>query len=125
MTALKVLVVDDNEAHGEGLAELLGLGGFEAYHVFTGGEGLEFIQSFPVDAVLLDLNLPDISGYEVCRRLRANPETANIAVVFHTAVDASLRQNHQGDAFLTYPVDTSHVFHVIRGCVAKRRQEIA
>jgi len=84
-TTLKVLVIDDNQAHAEGLAELLQLAGFESSFALTGGEGLEAARSLEVDAVLLDMNLPDLNGFEVCRRLRRDPKTAGIAVVFHTA----------------------------------------
>ena len=70
---LKVLVIDDNQAHSEGLAELLQLAGFEASYVLTGGEGLEAARRLSVDAVLLDMNLPDMNGFEVCRRLRRDP----------------------------------------------------
>jgi DNA-binding response OmpR family regulator len=118
---LKVLVIDDNEAHAEGLAELLGLAGFEATHVLTGAEGIETARRLSVDAVLLDMNLPDMNGFEVCRRLRRDPQTTNIAVVFHTAQGSVPGARHEGDAFLTYPVAMSEVYSVIRASVERRR----
>jgi DNA-binding response OmpR family regulator len=120
MSSIRVLVIDDNEAHAQGLAELLALSGFDALYATTGNRGLELALSESVDAVLLDLNLPDMSGYEVCHRLRSEPATANIAIVFHTAAD-STGVDQQGDAFLTYPVEMGHICHVIQGCVARRR----
>ncbi len=74
-----------------------------------------------LDAVLLDVRIPDLNGYEICRRLRLDGRTANIAVVFHSAAEP-VGRDHQGDAFLTYPVETSHIVSVIRGCVARRSQ---
>ncbi len=118
---LKVLVIDDNEAHAEGLAELLGLAGFEATHVLTGSEGIETARTLAVDAVLLDMNLPDMNGFEVCRRLRRDPRTTNIAVIFHTAQGSVPGARHEGDAFLTYPVAMSEVYAVIRDSVERRR----
>ena len=123
MSVIKVLVIDDNEAHAQGLAELLELSGFSAIYSTTGKKGLELALSQSVDAVLLDLNLPDMSGYEVCHRLRSGPATANIAIVFHTAADSAGVDN-QGDAFLTYPVEMGHICHVIQGCVARRKTGI-
>jgi DNA-binding response OmpR family regulator len=117
---IKVLVIDDNEVHAQGLAELLAISGFGAIYATTGKKGLQLARSESVDAVLLDLNLPDMSGYEVSHRLRSEVATANIAIVFHTAAD-STRVDHQGDAFLTYPVEMGHICHVIQGCVARRR----
>jgi DNA-binding response OmpR family regulator len=122
--AIKVLVIDDNKAHAEGLAELLGLAGFEASHVLTGGEGIESARTLSVDAVLLDMNLPDMNGFEVCRRLRRDPRTAYIAVIFHTAQGSVPGARHEGDAFLTYPVAMSEVYSVIRGSVERRRSRI-
>ncbi|HXC97500.1 MAG TPA: response regulator [Edaphobacter sp.] len=120
LSIIKVLVIDDNEAHAQGLSELLELSGFAAIYAVTGEKGIELALSESVNAVLLDLHLPDMTGYEVCRRLRSHPATANLAIVFHTAAD-SATVDHQGDAFLTYPVEMGHICHVIQGCVARRR----
>ena len=122
--ALKVLVIDDNKAHAEGLAELLGLAGFSAAHVLTGNEGIEQARMNSVDAVLLDMNLPDMNGFEVCRRLRRDPKTANVAVVFHTAQGSVPGARHEGDAFLTYPVAMTEVYSVIRASVQRRRSRM-
>jgi len=121
---LKVLVIDDNEAHAEGLAELLQLAGFEASHALTGSEGITAALSLAVDAVLLDMNLPDLNGFEVCRRLRRDPRTVGVAVVFHTAQGSVPGARHEGDAFLTYPVEMSQVYATIRESVARRRSRM-
>ena len=75
-----------------------------------------------VDAILLDLGLPDMNGYEVCKRLRSNAKTTNIAVIFHTGTQEGYYPDHQGDAFLTYPIAFSELFSVIQGCVARRQR---
>ena len=85
MDAIRVLVIDDNEAHAEGLAELLNLAGFESYHALTGNEGVDLAQVLDIDAILLDMNLTDMTGYDVCHELRKDPRTANIAIVFWSA----------------------------------------
>jgi len=121
---LRVLVIDDNRAHAEGLAELLCLAGFEAWHVHTGSEGLEAARSRSVDAVLLDMNLPDMNGFEVCRQLRRGVRTASIAVVFHTAQGSTPGARHEGDAFLTYPVAMSEVYATIRASIERRKSRM-
>lgn len=118
---LRVLVIDDNKAHAEGLAELLSLSGFEASCVLTGAEGVEAARRLGVDAVLLDMNLPDMNGFEVCRRLRRDPRTSPIAVVFHTAQGSVPGSRHPGDAFLSYPVAMKEVYATIRQAVQRRR----
>ena len=119
MPPIRVLVIDDREAHASGLAELLQISGFEASYVTTGLGGLQIASSAPLEAILLDIQLPDVNGYEVCRRLRSDALTADIAVIFHSAAEPAVN-GHEGDAFLTYPVETSHISNVIRGCVARR-----
>jgi len=125
MEKIKVLVVDDNKAHAEGLAELLGLSGFDSSFVLTGLDAVEIAEQQSVDAVLLDMGLPDIKGYEVCRRLRINPVTANVAIIFHSGSQPLPLRDYEADAFLNYPISTVEVFAVIRGCVERRRAKYA
>jgi DNA-binding response OmpR family regulator len=120
--AIRVLVIDDNPPHAEGLAELLQISGFEASYVLTGGEGVETARRLQVDAVLLDMNLPDMNGFEVCRKLRRDPRTAYIAIIFHSAQGSAPGARHEGDAYLTYPVAMHQVYSVIRTCVERRRE---
>lgn len=123
MDQLKVLIVDDNQAHGEGLTELLQIKGLTTFHASNGAEGMQLATRHSVDAVLLDIHLPDMSGLEVCRLLRKEPATANVAVIFHSGSSGPLY--HQGDAFLTYPVSSSELVTVIQGCVARRRATVS
>jgi len=125
MGTIKVLVVDDNKAHAEGLAELLELSGFDSTFVLTGLDAVEMAEQLSVDAVLLDMGLPDIKGCEVCRRLRINPVTANVAIIFHSGSQPLPFRDYEADAFLTYPISTVEVFAVIRGCVERRRAKYA
>ena len=120
MPALRVLVIDDNAAHASGLAELLELSGFKASYATSGRAGLECVLNDAVDAVLLDVHLPDIDGYEVCRRLRRDSSLAHVAVVFHSG-SSPVDTPHGADAFLTYPVEMKHIRSVIQGCVARRK----
>ena len=121
MEKIRVLVVDDNKAHVEGLAELLELSGFDSSFVLTGLDAIKMAEQLSVDAVLLDVGLPDIKGHEVCRRLRINPVTANVAVIFHSGSQPVPLRDYEADAFLTYPISKVEVFAVIRGCVERRK----
>ena len=125
MEKIKVLVVDDNKAHAEGLAELLGLSCFDSSFVLTGLDAIKMAEQLSMDAVLLDMGLPDIKGYEVCRRLRIHPVTANVAVIFHSGSQPLPLRDYEADAFLNYPISTVEVFAVIRGCVERQRAKYA
>lgn len=81
-----VLIVDDVETNTAILASMLG----QDYVVLTaasGAEALEIIRSARPDLVLLDIMMPGMDGYEVCRRLKADPETRDILVIFITAMN--------------------------------------
>ena len=75
---MRVLLVEDDDAIAEPLAKGLQREGFEVDRVATGAGALD---ADPADLVLLDLGLPDVDGYEVCRQLRARSETLPIIVV--------------------------------------------
>ena len=65
-----VLVVEDNRDAADLLAEMLEMIGFSVRVAYTGQSGLGAVEQDPLDVVLLDIGLPDLDGYEVCRRIR-------------------------------------------------------
>jgi CheY-like chemotaxis protein len=107
--ALRVLVVDDYPDTTESLAMLLRLWGYEALLAFDGPGALSTALSERPDAVLLDLGMPGLDGYEVARRLRAHPETQKVLLVAVTAYGQEgdrLRSRQAGfDHLLLKPVE--------------------
>lgn len=81
---LKVLVVDDNEPSAHSMRMIAELLGHQAQVAFSGEEALAKAARFQPQIILLDIGLPDISGYEVCRRLRAIPEFKDTLFVAQT-----------------------------------------
>ena len=107
--APKILVVDDTAANVKLLADLLAVKG---YRVVTAGGGKEALARVAADRphlVLLDVMMPDLNGYEVCRAIRADPATAALPVVLVTALDASEERvkglEAGADDFLSKPVN--------------------
>ena len=84
---LKVLVVDDTPANVKLLVDVLTAKGYTALAATNGEDALAMIAREPPDLVLLDIMMPGLSGYDVCRRIRANPETALLPVVLCTSLD--------------------------------------
>jgi CheY-like chemotaxis protein len=121
-TSARVLVVDDHQEHCEGLAELLALKGFETTYTTSGIQGLHLVAEWQPDAVLTDLNLPDLNGSDLCQRIRSNPDWDSIAVIFHTGSEPLPYHGVDCDAFLTYPVATSDLVVTIIGCIARRQR---
>ena len=77
-------MVDDTPLNVKLLADLLGVHGYEVDTAASGAEGLAKVTSFDPDLVLLDVVMPGMSGYEVCRQLRAEPATEGLPVVTST-----------------------------------------
>jgi CheY-like chemotaxis protein len=96
--------------------------GFETISTTSGIHGRELGEEWKPDAVLTDLDMPDIDGFEICRRIRSNPEWNAIAVIFHTGSQPIPEMDAGYDAFLTYPVDTSDLVFTITGSIMRRRE---
>src|SRR5262245_58640555 len=108
MTA-RVLVVDDILANVKLLEARLSAEYFEVLTAYHGSEALAQLASRPVDVVLLDVMMPGMDGFEVCRRIKSDPKTMHVPVIMVTALDQPT-DKIQGlkagaDDFLTKPVD--------------------
>ncbi|HEX5041501.1 MAG TPA: PAS domain S-box protein [Candidatus Polarisedimenticolaceae bacterium] len=105
----RILVVDDNQDGAESLCLLLKLAGHETALAFDGVDALETAERFRPDLVLLDLGLPGLNGYEVCRRLRAQPWGKGMTVVALTGwgQEADRRRSEDAgfDGHLVKPMD--------------------
>src|SRR5512136_975676 len=84
----RILVVDDTPGNVKLLVDLLVVKGYVASSAVNGEDALAMIAAQPPDLVLLDVMMPGLSGYDVCRRLRADPATALLPVVLCTSLDA-------------------------------------
>lgn len=80
-----ILIVDDIEQNLQVLGEILSAEGLRFAAAMNGKKALEIVERRRPDLLLLDMMMPDMDGYEVCRRLKANPATADIPVIFLTA----------------------------------------
>ncbi len=85
--AARILVVDDQEANVQVLGSMLGVLGYEIVPVTSGEDALKRLAARPADLVLLDVLMPDVDGFEVCRRIRAQPALAEIPIIFLSAAD--------------------------------------
>jgi len=85
----RILVVDDNADAGEMLAEALSLYGYEAVSSLDPLEALELARREPPRAALLDIGLPGIDGYELARRMRAEPSLSKIPLIALTGYGQS------------------------------------
>lgn len=107
--AAKILVVDDTPANLKLLVDVLTASGYAASAAGNGEDALAQIASETPDLVLLDIMMPGMSGYDVCRRLRADPDTALLPVVLCTSLDPQQERikgiEAGADDFLPKPIN--------------------
>jgi DNA-binding response OmpR family regulator len=102
-------VVDDEPKNVKLLADVLTFRGYAVVTAHGGNEGLQKVAAEQPDLVLLDVMMPDLNGYDVCRKLREDPATATLPVVMVTALDPSQERvkgiEAGADDFLTKPLN--------------------
>jgi CheY-like chemotaxis protein len=108
-SSLSILIVDDNKDGAQSLAILLQLSGHETYTANDGLTALEAAERLRPDVLLLDIGLPGLNGYEVCRRIRQQPWSKNLVLVALTGwgKEEDRRKSAEAgfDSHLVKPVD--------------------
>jgi class 3 adenylate cyclase len=114
----RILVVDDTPINLKLLADLLSAKGYVAVTATSGAEALDKIGAEPPDLVLLDVMMPGMSGYEVCRKLRQDEATAMLPVVMVTALDPAQERvkgiEAGADDFLSKPIHQAELLARVR-----------
>lgn len=122
----KILHVDDTPAALYARTRLLQRGGYEVVEAASGREALEKIAAGGASLMLLDVHLPDISGFQVCELVRSNPDTRSLPVVQISAaritdLDAAFALSSGADFYLTEPVREESLLLVVKSLLDRRR----
>jgi len=122
-----ILHVDDTEAQRYAVSRVLRHAGFDVLEARTGQQALEAVERLP-DLVILDVNLPDISGFAVCKRIKANETTARIPVLHLSATMVSTDARVAGldggaDGYLVQPVEPEELVATVRALLRVRKAE--
>ncbi|HSU13238.1 ATP-binding protein [Longimicrobium sp.] len=127
-----VLNVDDYEAGRYATSRVLRQAGFDVIEAATGIDGLRLAteEAGRLDLVLLDVNLPDVDGFEVCRRIRANPRLASLPVLYLSAAYRTSEHRVQGlelgaDGYLTQPVEPRELVATVNALLRAREVDEA
>jgi DNA-binding response OmpR family regulator len=124
MSRARILIAEDNPEGAELLEAYLGGSDFDLAIAVDGEDTLRKVESFQPDLILLDVMMPKISGFEVCKRVKANPHTRGIIIHMITALD----QHHDIDRaveagtndFLTKPINKAELLLRIKAALASR-----
>ena len=122
-----ILTVDDNDALRYTLSRALRSGGYKVTEARSGAEALQLADQMP-DLITLDLNLPDIDGFEVCRRLKSNPQTAHIPILHISATFVDPEHRVRGleggaDAYLAEPISGDELLATVGALLRMKQAE--
>ena len=112
-TSNSILVVDDNPNNLRLLVKILAEKGYRVRPSLSGEHAMASIEKEPPDLILLDIHMPGLNGYEVCRHIKADKEKANIPVVFISSMDGLLEKREAfsagGADYITKPFKINEV----------------
>jgi len=125
--AVRILAVDDNEPSRYSVTRALREAGYQVLEAGTGKQALILAADLP-DLIMLDVNLPDMHGFEVCKMIKTNPATAHIPVlhVSCTAVEPEARVQglaSGADGYLTEPIDRSELVATVAALLRLKAAE--
>lgn len=123
----KILIVDDDRILADVLAMALRSASFDVTVVYDGQRALTVVKQDSFDAIILDVMMPQIDGYEVCRRLRADAKTQSVPVLMLTALTMPMERREAmragADLYLTKPVVISTVIDRLRAVLDLERKD--
>jgi two-component system, OmpR family, alkaline phosphatase synthesis response regulator PhoP len=123
----RILIADDNAQNVELIEAYLGAEDWETRTAVDGEETLQQVHDWQPDVILLDIMMPKISGFEVCKRLRADPKTRDVAVLMITGLDQPSDMDKAVDAgtndFVTKPIKKPELLLRVRAMLEARQHK--
>lgn len=122
MTQKRILIVEDEESLLKLESILLSSRGYEVTLAASGRTALDILAQEQVDLVLLDIMLPEVDGYEVCRQIKNNPATAHVPVIMLTAKksreDMARSEEAGADWYITKPFKSAMMLKTVERYLA-------
>jgi CheY-like chemotaxis protein len=128
MSAARVLIADDNPQGVELLEAYLAETDCETQTAADGEETLRMVRDWHPDLILLDVMMPKISGFEICKQLRASPQTRDVVVIMVTALDQPSDIDRAVEAgtndFLIKPINKAELLRCVRAALQSRAHKV-
>ncbi|MDO8536539.1 MAG: response regulator [Candidatus Omnitrophota bacterium] len=117
MAKKRLLVVDDEKDFVDVISEWLETRGFDILRAFNGKEGMEKARADKPDLIILDVAMPEMNGYDMCRKLKIDEQFKNIPIIMLTAKfqpnDVTFGMGMGADAYLTKPLELEMLLHKV------------
>ncbi len=114
----KILIVDDEEDIVESLSFMLQTQGYETICAYDGEEGLKLAKEENPDLIMLDVMMPKINGYKICRLLKYDAKYKNIPIIMLTArsqeSDKAIGEETGADEYITKPFEFNEVLEIMQ-----------
>jgi len=124
----RVLVVDDEREFVDVISERLGAKGFDILRAFDGKEGIERAHADKPDLIILDISMPEMSGYDVCRKLKLDEAFKDIPIIILTAKfqpnDIKFGIGMGADAYLTKPLELEPLLQTVKALLKARKKRV-
>jgi len=121
----KILIVDDEPSIIVPVQFLMEQNGYDVMVAFSGEEAMEIIAEKKVDLILLDIMLPVIDGFEVCQRVRENPQWNKIKIILLTALGSNANVEKGlalgADAYITKPFSNIEIVDKVRELLVEKK----
>ena len=118
-STVSILVCDDTDAKRYVISSWLRRAGYQVVEAATGNEALDLVAGGSLDLAVLDVHLPDMNGFEVCRAIKQGPRTAAMPVLHISAIAVDPEQRSAGldygaDAYLVDPIEPLELLSTVR-----------
>ena len=120
----KILIVDDEQDIVESLQFVLEAAGFECYCAYNGEDGLNLAREVLPDLIILDVMMPKINGFKICRLLKYDKKYQNIPILMVTArsqnEDKLIGEETGVDEYITKPFDLDEIVEKVKGYLSEK-----
>jgi DNA-binding response OmpR family regulator len=128
MKKTKILVIDDDQDFADATKIILEQSGFDVIVAASGKQGLERTKKDNPDLVILDIMLPDINGFSVCRELKEDPTYSSLPIILLTAIGTTLEsyavdiaKQHQADVYIAKPIEKEELLRVVNDLLSRAK----